>query len=35
LADIKAGLPLFVSYDDVRLVVAHVRAQRRIGERSA
>ncbi len=35
LADIKAGVPLFVSYDDVRLVVAHVRAQRLIGEKSA
>src|SRR6266849_474397 len=35
LAEIKAGVPLFVSYDDVRLVVAHVRAQRRMGEKSA
>jgi len=35
LAEIKAGVPLFVSYDDVRLVVAHVRAQRRMGEQSA
>jgi len=35
LADIKSAVPLFVSYDDVRLVVAHVRAQRRIGEKSA
>jgi ATP-dependent DNA helicase RecQ len=35
LAEIKAGVPAFVSYDDVRLVVAHVRAQRRIGEKSA
>jgi len=35
LAEIKAGVPHFVSYDDVRLVVAHVRAQRRMGEKSA
>jgi len=35
LAEIKAGVPLFVSYDDVRLVVTHVRAQRRVGEQSA
>jgi ATP-dependent DNA helicase RecQ len=35
LADIKAEVPLFVSYDDVRLVVAHVRAQRRTGAKSA
>lgn len=34
LADIKAVVPLFVSYDDVRLVVAKVRAQRRLAERS-
>jgi ATP-dependent DNA helicase RecQ len=35
LADIKVAVPLFVSYDDVRLVVAHVRAQRRVSEWSA
>ena len=35
LADIKGAVPLFVSDDDVRLVVAHVRAQRRVGEKSA
>jgi ATP-dependent DNA helicase RecQ len=35
LAEIKASVPLFVSYDDVRLVVANVRAQRRMGEKSA
>jgi ATP-dependent DNA helicase RecQ len=35
LAEIKACVPLFVSYNDVRLVVAHVRAEQRIRERSA
>ncbi len=35
LADIKAGVPAFVSYNDVRLVVAHLRAEHRIRERSA
>jgi ATP-dependent DNA helicase RecQ len=35
LADIKAIVPPFVSYDDVRLVVAYVRAQRRSAEKSA
>ena len=35
LADIKAAVPLFVSYDDVRLVVAHLRARRRLEEKSA
>ena len=35
LADIKALVPPFVSYDDVRLVVARVRAQRRAAEKSA
>jgi len=35
LAEIKAGVPAFVSYNDVRLVVAHVRVQRRTGEKSA
>jgi len=35
LADIKAAVPLFVSYDDVRLVVAQVRAQKRLNEKSA
>jgi uncharacterized protein YpbB len=35
LAEIKAIVPLFVSYDDVRLVVAQVRAQRKITEKSA
>jgi ATP-dependent DNA helicase RecQ len=35
LADIKAVVPPFVSYDDVRLVVAQVRAQRRTGAKSA
>jgi ATP-dependent DNA helicase RecQ len=29
LADIKASVPPFVSYNDVRLVVAHLRAQNR------
>ncbi len=35
LADIKASVPPFVSYDDVRLVVAHVHAQKRLTEKSA
>jgi hypothetical protein len=35
LAEIKAAVPLFVSYNDVRLVVAHVRAQRRLGVKTA
>ena len=35
LAEIKAAAPLFVSYNDVRLVVAHVRAQRRLGVKTA
>jgi len=35
LADIKAAVPLFVSYDDVRLVVAHIRARRRLEDKRA
>ncbi len=35
LTEIKTGVPPFVSFNDVRLVVAHLRAQRRIRERSA
>jgi ATP-dependent DNA helicase RecQ len=35
LADIKAAVPLFVSYDDVRLVVAKVRVQKRLNEKTA
>ena len=35
LAEIKAIVPLFVSYDDVRLVVAQLRSQRKIAEKSA
>jgi hypothetical protein len=35
LAEIKTAVPPFVSYNDVRLVVAHVRAQRRSGAKSA
>jgi uncharacterized protein YpbB len=35
LAEIKAIVPAFISYNDVRLVVAHVRAQKRADEKSA
>jgi len=35
LADIKAAVPPFVSYNDVRLVVAYVRAQRRVAMKTA
>ena len=35
LAEIKAGVPPFVSFNDIRLVVAHLRAQHRLRERSA
>jgi ATP-dependent DNA helicase RecQ len=35
LAEIKAGVPPFVSFNDVRLVVAHLRAEHRIRARSA
>jgi len=35
LAEIKAAVPPFVSYNDVRLVVAYVRAQRRVAMKTA
>ncbi len=35
LAEIKAAVPPFVSYNDIRLVVANLRAEHRIGERGA
>jgi ATP-dependent DNA helicase RecQ len=35
LAEIKAGVPPYVSFNDIRLVVAHLRAQQRVAGRSA
>jgi ATP-dependent DNA helicase RecQ len=35
LKTVKDALPPFVSYDDIRLVVAHLRAERRIPARTA
>ena len=35
LKTVKDALPPFVSYDDIRLVVAHLRAERRVPSRSA
>jgi uncharacterized protein YpbB len=35
LRDIKDALPPYVSFDDIRLVVAHLRAENRIAVKTA
>jgi hypothetical protein len=35
LQDIKDALPPYVSFDDIRLVVAHLRAENRVRTQSA
>ena len=35
LRDVKDALPPYITFDDIRLVVASLRAEKRLGEKTA